>query len=62
MKPSLIHPVHAAQQQAASAAMTILATIPARRRTDVLAGHVYAVPVVRELPRPPAELVGDRCW
>ena len=42
-------------------AMTIPATSPGRR-TDALAGHVYTVPVVRELPRPPAGPLGDRSW
>jgi hypothetical protein len=37
-------------------------TINPRRRTDVLAGRVYVIPVVRELPRPAADAVGDHSW
>jgi hypothetical protein len=32
------------------------------RRPDVPAAHAYTVPVVRELPRPAADAVGDRSW
>ncbi len=39
--------------------MTIFTTNPGRRRTDVLAGHVYTIPIVRELPRPPAGPAGE---
>ena len=41
--------------------MTIL-TINADRGTDVVAGHLYTIPVVRELPRPPAGPAGEPGW
>ena len=41
--------------------MTIVTT-NAGRRTDVVAGHVYTMPVVRELPRPPAGPAGEHGW
>jgi hypothetical protein len=40
-------------------------TIPTAKpvsRTDASAGHTYAIPVVRELPRPAAGLIDDRNW
>jgi hypothetical protein len=40
--------------------MTIV-TKPAGHRTEVLTGHTYAIPIVRELRRP-AGLVDDRLW
>jgi hypothetical protein len=42
--------------------MTIRITTSSRRRVDALTGHTYSIPVVRELPMPPAEPVGDRTW
>jgi hypothetical protein len=36
--------------------------VSAARRPDVPAGHAYTVPVVRELPRPVPDAVGDRSW
>jgi hypothetical protein len=42
--------------------MTILNTNDHRRRTDVLTGHAYTIPVVRELPRPPAGPAGELGW
>jgi hypothetical protein len=42
--------------------MTILTVNADRRRTDVLTGHVYTIPVVRELPRPPAGPAGEAGW
>lgn len=42
--------------------MTIRVITAGPRRTDPLAGHTYSIPVVRELPKPPAEPVGDRTW
>jgi hypothetical protein len=35
---------------------------PTRPRTDVRTGHTFAVPVVRELPRPAAGLTGGGVW
>ena len=42
--------------------MTI--TVPAghHRRSDAVAAHRYALPVVRELPRRPADPTGDLSW
>jgi hypothetical protein len=74
MSPSLIRLVHgsattppgAAPTRAAlaarSPAMTIRVITASPRRTDPLAGHTYSIPVVRELPKPPAEPVGDHTW
>ncbi len=42
--------------------MTIRVNTNPQRRIDALAGHAYTIPVVRELPKPPAEPVGDRTW
>lgn len=41
--------------------MTI-AVVPARRRRDAGPVHAYCVPVVRELPSPPADPARDRGW
>jgi hypothetical protein len=42
--------------------MTI--TVPAahRRRSDAVATHRYALPVVRELPPRPADPAGELTW
>jgi hypothetical protein len=42
--------------------MTIVTINAGRRRTDVLTGHAYTIPVVRELPRPPAGPAGEPDW
>ena len=42
--------------------MTIRVSTPPGARIDALTGHTYAIPVVRELPIPPAAGVGDRTW
>ena len=60
MSPSLNHLVDAAAhqrrrrraQQKRSVVMTVLATTPASLCAELVAGHAYTIPVVRELPRP----------
>ena len=42
--------------------MTLAQITPPAQRTDALAGHAYFLPVVRELPGPVADPVGDRTW
>ena len=71
MSPSAIHPGHARADHAAPArtprapysaqgrlAMTIRMNSASRR----LDAHAYAVPVVRELPRPLAAPGGECTW
>jgi len=43
------------------ARMTV-AQITPPARTDALAGQAYCLPVVRELPGPVADPVGERTW
>jgi hypothetical protein len=52
----------AARTRPAGVVMTILTSTADRRRTDVVAGRVYTIPVVRELPRPPAGPAGEAGW
>ena len=60
MSPSLNYLVDAAvhqrrrrrAQQKRSVVMTVLATTPASLCAELVAGHAYTIPVVRELPRP----------
>ena len=33
-----------------------------RRHTDVVTGHAYAIPIVRELPRPAVDPVAAGEW
>jgi hypothetical protein len=42
--------------------MTIRVHTTSRQRAAALAAHAYSIPVVRELPRPPADPAGDRTW
>jgi hypothetical protein len=42
--------------------MTLRVSSPTGARTDPLTGHTYAIPVVRELPIPPAASGGERTW
>ena len=42
--------------------MTVAQITPPAPRTEMLAGHTYCLPVVRELPSPAADPVGDRTW
>jgi hypothetical protein len=39
-------------QQKRSVVMTVFATTPGSRCAELVAGHAYTIPVVRELPRP----------
>ena len=50
MSPSTTHLVNAVASDAAPT------------RVDAIAGHVYVIPVVREMPIRSAERVGDRTW
>jgi hypothetical protein len=42
--------------------MSITATAPIRTRRTALAGHMYTVPVVRELPAQTIDLREDSTW
>jgi hypothetical protein len=42
--------------------MTVAQITPPASRIEAVAGHVYCLPVVRELPRPVADPAGDRTW
>jgi hypothetical protein len=42
--------------------MTILTPTATRSHTDVITGHAYTIPVVREVPRPPVQLLADSGW
>jgi len=42
--------------------MTVPVITASARLTDAVAGHVYCVPVVRELPPPAADGAGVRTW
>jgi hypothetical protein len=42
--------------------MTVAQITPPAPRSEALTGHAYGLPVVRELPRPVADPVGDRTW
>ena len=42
--------------------MTAAQISPPSPRTAAVAGHAYCLPVVRELPLPVADPVGDRTW
>ncbi len=42
--------------------MTAAQITPPAPRTDAVVGHAYVLPVVRELPSPAADPVGERAW
>jgi hypothetical protein len=42
--------------------MTVTALFPANRRIRPIAGHIYILPVVREVPAPPADAATARAW
>jgi hypothetical protein len=63
MSPSAICPTYLPNRiRPASARTTIPAITATRRRTDAVVPHRYSLPVVRELPIPPADRPGDRTW
>ena len=42
--------------------MTVAMITPPAPRADAVAGHVYCLPVVRELPLPAADCRDARSW
>jgi hypothetical protein len=42
--------------------MTLRVSTATGAHSDALTGHTYAIPVVRELPIPPAARLGDHTW
>jgi hypothetical protein len=54
--------IRLARASAYKPTMTIRVNTNPQLRIDALAHHAYTIPVVRELPKPPAEPVGDRTW
>jgi hypothetical protein len=45
-----------------STAMTIRVNTHSRQRVAALAAHAYSTPVVRELPKPPADAGAADTW
>jgi hypothetical protein len=45
-----------------STAMTIRVNTHSRHRVAALAAHAYSTPVVRELPKPPADTGAADTW
>jgi hypothetical protein len=43
-------------------AMTIRVNTSSAQDAGALAAHTYSTPVVRELPKPPADPAGTRTW